>query len=43
MQSPAGRGAGAALGVIAVVIVGISTFVSNVLAERDRTRKESQP
>lgn len=39
MQSPAGRGAGAALGVIAVVIVGLSTFVSNHLAERDRAAK----
>ena len=35
MQSPAGRGAGAALGVIAVVIVGLSTYVSNRLVERD--------
>lgn len=39
MQSPAGRGAGAALGVIAVVIVGVSTFISNHLAERDRAAK----
>lgn len=42
MQSPAGRGAGAALGVIAVVIVGLSTFVSNHLAERDRAAKAGQ-
>ena len=34
MQSPAGRGAGAALGVIAVVIVGVATYLSNRLAER---------
>jgi iron(III) transport system permease protein len=37
MQSPAGRGAGAALGIIAVVIVGISTYLSHALAERDRS------
>ena len=42
MQSPAGRGAGAALGVIAVVIVGFSTFLSNHLAERDRAAKAGQ-
>jgi iron(III) transport system permease protein len=34
MQSPAGRGAGAALGVIAVVLVGICTFLSYLIAER---------
>lgn len=39
MQSPAGRGAGAALGVIAVVIVGISTYFSNRIVERDRAGK----
>ena len=36
MQSPAGRGAGAALGVIAVVIVVLCTFLSHVLVERDQ-------
>lgn len=35
MQSPAGRGAGAALGVIAVLIVAASTLLSNMLAERN--------
>ena len=35
-------GAGAALGIVAVVIVGISTFVSHVLAERDRARKDGR-
>lgn len=39
MQSPAGRGAGAALGIIAVLIVGISTYLSHSLAERDRKAK----
>ncbi|MGL4635525.1 MAG: ABC transporter permease [Beijerinckiaceae bacterium] len=39
MQSPAGRGAGAALGIIAVVIVGISTYISNRIVERDRAAK----
>jgi iron(III) transport system permease protein len=39
MQSPAGRGAGAALGVIAVIIVGIATYISHMLAERDRAAK----
>ena len=39
MQSPAGRGAGAALGIIAVIIVGISTYLSNAMAERDRAAK----
>ena len=42
MQSPAGRGAGAALGIVAVIIVGISTYVSNSLAERDRAAKAGQ-
>ncbi len=35
MQSPAGRGAGAALGVIAVVIAAIATFASHRLAGGD--------
>lgn len=34
MQSPAGRGAGAALGVIAVLIVGIATFFSHLYVDR---------
>ena len=36
MQSAAGRGPGAALGVIAVVVVAIATFLSYRLAERER-------
>lgn len=35
MQSPAGRGPGAALGVIAVLIVGACTFLSHLLAGRE--------
>jgi iron(III) transport system permease protein len=42
MQSPAGRGAGAALGIIAVLIVGISTYLSNLIADRDRAAKSGQ-
>ncbi|HEX8168159.1 MAG TPA: iron ABC transporter permease [Beijerinckiaceae bacterium] len=34
MQSPAGRGPGAALGVIAVVLVAACTFLSHLLVER---------
>jgi len=36
MQSPAGRGAGAALGIVAVIIVGLCTFLSHVLADKSR-------
>lgn len=36
MQSPAGRGAGAALGVIAVLIVGVCTFLSHLVAGKSR-------
>ena len=42
MQSPAGRGPGAALGVIAVIIVGISTYISNRLVERDMAGKAGE-
>jgi iron(III) transport system permease protein len=36
MQSPAGRGPGAALGIIAVVIVAMCTMLANLLVEKDR-------
>ncbi len=36
MQSPAGRGPGAALGVIAVLLVAICTFASHVVIERSQ-------
>jgi iron(III) transport system permease protein len=39
MQTPAGRGPGAALGVIAVAVVAIATFLSYRLAERERAMK----
>ena len=39
MQSIAGRGPGAALGVIAVVIVGIGTYASHWLLERRAGRR----
>ncbi|MFN8701574.1 MAG: ABC transporter permease [Rhodospirillales bacterium] len=37
MQSPAGRGPGAALGMIAVIIVGLCTFLSHWLLDRERS------
>ncbi|MBM4229956.1 MAG: iron ABC transporter permease [Gammaproteobacteria bacterium] len=41
MQSVAGRGPGAALGVIAILVVAIGTYASNVVADRYRiTRKD---
>ena len=39
MQTPAGRGPGAALGVIAVAVVAIGAWLSHVVAERDRARR----
>jgi iron(III) transport system permease protein len=39
MQSPAGRGPGAALGVIAVVTVAICTFIAHRIAEGERRRR----
>ncbi len=40
MQSLAGRGPGAALGVIAILVVAIGTYASNVVAERYRTTRK---
>lgn len=42
MQSAAGRGPGAALGVIAVVIVAVATYFAYRLAERERGRKSRE-
>jgi len=42
MQSAAGRGPGAALGVLAVVAVGIGTYVSHLLVERTSARQASR-
>jgi iron(III) transport system permease protein len=39
MQSAAGRGPGAALGVIAVLVVAIATLIAYRLSERDRALK----
>ncbi len=36
MQTPAGRGAGAALGVIAVIIVAICMWLSQLAADRSQ-------
>jgi iron(III) transport system permease protein len=39
MQSAAGRGPGAALGVIAVIVVAVCTYAAHVIAERERGRR----
>ena len=39
MQSAAGRGPGAALGIVAVVIVGITTYVSHRIIQRKETQR----
>ncbi len=41
MQSAAGRGPGAALGVIAVVFVGVGTYLSHHIIERGRASSET--
>lgn len=41
MQTPSGRGAGAALGIVAVVIVGLGTYASQLFIERDKKMKSS--
>lgn len=42
MQSPAGRGPGAALGVLAVVVVAIGAWLSHWIAESDRRRRSRE-
>ena len=42
MQSAAGRGPGAALGVIAVVVVSIATYLAYKIAERERGLKSRE-
>ncbi len=42
MQSAAGRGPGAALGMIAVVIVGLMTYLSHYIIERNKRAQSSQ-
>ncbi len=39
MQTPSGRGAGAALGIVAVILVGLGTFLSQLIIERDKKFK----
>lgn len=39
MQSSAGRGPGAALGIIAVVIVSIATYVAHRIIERKASER----
>jgi iron(III) transport system permease protein len=41
MQTPSGRGAGAALGIVAVILVGIGTYASQRIIERDKKMKMS--
>ena len=40
MQSAAGRGPGAALGIIAVLIVGLGTYLSHHVIERSKKKRE---
>ncbi|MBM3388435.1 MAG: iron ABC transporter permease [Betaproteobacteria bacterium] len=42
MQSVAGRGPGAALGVLAVVVVAVGTYLSHVVVERSQARTDRQ-
>jgi iron(III) transport system permease protein len=42
MQSAAGRGPGAALGVIAVVVVAVATYIAYKIAERERGLKSRE-
>jgi iron(III) transport system permease protein len=42
MQSAAGRGPGAALGIVAVVIVGIATYVSHRVIERKEAERTQE-
>jgi iron(III) transport system permease protein len=42
MQSPAGRGPGAALGVIAVLLIAICTYLSHVVIERGQRARAPQ-
>jgi len=43
MQSAAGRGPGAALGVLAVAIVAIGTYLSHRLIRAHSAEKEARP
>ena len=41
MQTPSGRGAGAALGIVAVIVVAMGTIASQIIIERDKKLKAS--
>ncbi len=41
MQSAAGRGPGAALGVVAVVFVGVGTYLSHLIVESGKSKREA--
>lgn len=41
MQTPSGRGAGAALGILAVIIVALGTVLSQIIIERDKKLRTS--
>lgn len=41
MQTPSGRGAGAALGIVAVIVVAVGTVASQIIIERDKKLKAS--
>ena len=43
MQSVAGRGPGAALGVLAIAVVALGTWVSHVVVERTGQRVAARP
>ena len=43
MQTAAGRGPGAALGVVAVVFVGLGTYFSHLVIERGKRAREPKP
>jgi iron(III) transport system permease protein len=43
MQSVAGRGPGAALGVLAIIVVAIGTWISHVVVERTGSRLTQRP
>ena len=43
MQSVDGRGTGAALGVLAIVVVAIGTYLSHVVVERTQSRFAPAP
>jgi len=43
MQSAAGRGPGAALGIVAVLFVGVGTYASHLIIERGKKTREPSP